>query len=40
MPHTTTPAPVRAEDACVLCGYWRCRCDEVLRTHAHTHAAV
>lgn len=33
MPHTTTvPAPVRAEDACVLCGYWRCRCDEVLRT--------
>ncbi|MEK8175052.1 hypothetical protein NKH77_56140 [Streptomyces sp. M19] len=24
----TTPA---AEDACVLCGYWRCRCAEMAK---------
>lgn len=24
----------RAEDACPLCGYWRCRCAEVLRAAA------
>lgn len=23
-----TPAPVAADDACVLCGRWRCRCTE------------
>ncbi|MGA5552653.1 hypothetical protein [Streptomyces pseudogriseolus] len=23
--------PLAADDACPLCGYWRCRCDEVLR---------
>ncbi len=27
----TAQAPTMAEDACPLCGYWRCRCDEVLK---------
>jgi hypothetical protein len=34
--NTTPPATPSADDACVLCGYWRCRCSEVLRTTTHT----
>lgn len=31
---------VAAEDACPLCGYWRCRCEEVLRTARRLAAAL
>lgn len=30
--------PTMAEDACPLCGFWRCRCDEVLKQAPTTPA--
>ncbi|SFM01710.1 hypothetical protein [Streptomyces pini] len=33
VPLTIRPIPA-ADDACPLCGYWRCRCSEVLKLSA------
>ncbi|GAA1592568.1 hypothetical protein [Streptomyces globosus] len=30
----TVPAAVRPDDACVLCGYWACRCNRPAFTGA------
>ncbi|HEX5569063.1 MAG TPA: hypothetical protein VFY14_19445 [Streptomyces sp.] len=32
--HDRTTACPAADDACPLCGYWRCRCTEVLTLRA------